>query len=236
MEGKFRTRWNVPHAVGAIDGKHTTMKNPKKTGIYYNYKGFFSMVLLALVDAEYRFLWIDCGSSGSLSDAQIINRSELRRMIEDGTLGLPASESLGKGGPDLHYFLLCEDAFASMPWIVKPCSRRPLTREERIKTTGSPKKRVVENAFGILVSRFRVLLGTMEQRPRVVRDIVYTCVVLHNMMRSPQGEEERALQNNQAACVLQNNQAACASYTFAVPHGYRPRFHIWKLPRMPYGS
>ena len=42
----------------------------------------------------------------------------------------------------------------------------------------------MENVFGILVSRFRVLLTTMEQRPKVVRDIVLTCVVLHNMLQS----------------------------------------------------
>ena len=43
---------------------------------------------------------------------------------------------------------------------------------------------MVESSFGILVNRFRVLLTTMEQRPKVVRDIVLTCVVLHNMLRN----------------------------------------------------
>ena len=45
---------------------------------------------------------------------------------------------------------------------------------------------MVENSFGILVNRFRVLLTTMAQRPKVVRDIVLTCVVLHNMLRGEQ--------------------------------------------------
>ena len=50
---------------------------------------------------------------------------------------------------------------------------------------------MVKNSFGILVKRFRVLLTTMEQRPKVVSDIVLTCVVLHNMLRSHQGGADR---------------------------------------------
>ena len=98
------------------------------------------------------------------------------------------------GWVDLHYFLLGDDVFALMPWLVKPYSRCQLTREERIANyrifSG---RRVVENSFGILVQRFRVLLTTMEQRPKVVRGIVLTCVVLHNMLRSHQGGADRPL-------------------------------------------
>ena len=73
---------------------------------------------------------------------------------------------------------------------------------------------MVENAFEILIIRFRVLLATMEQRPRVVRDIVFTFVVFHNMLRTDQGREDRAptppideadLQNEQLVYVSNNN-------------------------------
>ena len=69
------------------------------------------MVFLALVDADYKFLWVNVGASGLSSDAQIFNRSKLKRRIKKGTSGLPPPEPLGPGGPDLHYFLLEEDAY-----------------------------------------------------------------------------------------------------------------------------
>ena len=151
-------------------------------------------MLLALVDAIYRFLWVDIGSSRSSSDTQIFNWSKLRKKIEDGTLGLPSPEPLDEGGPHLHYFFLGDDAYALMPWMVKCYSRRQLTPEERIASYRiSRGRRVVENVFGILVSRFRVLLDTKEQRPKVVRDIVLTCVVLHNMLRTHRGGPDREL-------------------------------------------
>ena len=92
------------------------------------------------------------------------------------------------GGPDLHYFLLGGVAFALIPWLVKPYNRSQFIRDERTTNYRISRGRsVVENAYRILIGRFRVLLTTMEQRPKVVRGIVLRCVVLHNRLRSHQG-------------------------------------------------
>ena len=106
VEEKFSTRWNVPHALEALDGKHITIKKSKKSGTDYNNdKGFFFLVLLALVTAEYRFLWVNVGSNEYSSDAQIFNRSNLTEKIKDCTLGLPPPKPLGEEGQNLHYLM-----------------------------------------------------------------------------------------------------------------------------------
>ena len=118
IEERFRKRCNVPHAVGALDGKHIAIKKPKKSGSeYINYKGYFSLVLLALVDEDYNFLWVNEGASESSSDAQIFNCNKLKRRIENGTLRLPPPEPLGPEGAKSTLLpsrrrCLCPDAFA----------------------------------------------------------------------------------------------------------------------------
>ena len=69
---------------------------------------------------------------------------------------------------------------ALRPWMVKPYNRRQLAREERIVNYRISDRKVVENAF------------SMEKRPKVFRDIVFICVVLHNMRRIHQGGADRA--------------------------------------------
>ena len=186
LEREFRIRWNVPHALGALDGKHVALKKPKNSGaLYHNYKGFFSIVMLALVDGQYKFRWVDAGTARSCSDAQIFNACQLKRRIEDGRIGFPDPAPITQGGRDVPYFILADDAFALKTWLMKLYGRRMLTREERIANYRiSRGRRVVENTFGILVSRFRVMLTTIELPPETVRDVVMTCVVLHNILRS----------------------------------------------------
>ena len=52
---EFRRLWDLPNCVGGIDGKHVRIRCPAKGGsIYYNYKKFHSILLLAVVDSKLR--------------------------------------------------------------------------------------------------------------------------------------------------------------------------------------
>jgi hypothetical protein len=149
---KFMDRWNFPHTCGAVDGKHFACRCPPNTGsLYFNYKGFYSILLFALVDADYKFIWADVSGKGAASDAQVFNDSDLKTCMDDGTIGFPPPEPLTNDTEDVPYFLVGDDAFALRTTMMKPYSRRGLTREERIFNYRlSRARRVVENAFGIL--------------------------------------------------------------------------------------
>ena len=101
-EAVFRRRWHIPHALGHC---------PWRGGsLYQNYKGFHSIVLMALVEGDYQFLWVDVGAVGSSSDGQIFKHSELRQKLEDGTIGFPEAAPLIPYGPLVNYFILGDDA------------------------------------------------------------------------------------------------------------------------------
>ena len=74
----------------ALDRKHIRVQKPKKSGslfFFFNYKHYHSITLLALVDANYRFLYVDVGGEGQMSDGGLWQHSKLRKKIEKSRPG-----------------------------------------------------------------------------------------------------------------------------------------------------
>ncbi len=59
---------------------------------------------MALVDADYKFIWADIGGMGSASDAQIYNASELKECVEDGSICFPDPDPLPNDNQDVPYW------------------------------------------------------------------------------------------------------------------------------------
>jgi hypothetical protein len=80
---EFQRIWNMPLCVGSIDGKHIRIIAPENSGsLYYNYKNYFSLVLLGVCDANYNFIYVDVGAYGSNSDGAVFGSSRYDTWLE----------------------------------------------------------------------------------------------------------------------------------------------------------
>jgi hypothetical protein len=181
----FDRKWNFPNCIGAIDGKHITIRPPAESGsYYYNYKGTHSIVLLAAVDANYKFLYVDVGTNGRVSDGGVWENCSLNKVLVTSAAGIPNETTLPKSNKCLPHVFVGDDAFPLKTYILKPYPFQKQTKEQRIFSYRlSRARRVVENAFGILANRFRVLLNPVNLEPSKVEKVVLACTALHNFLR-----------------------------------------------------
>lgn len=180
---KFEEKWNYPHALGAIDGKHVRIQKPKNGGsFYYNYKHTHSVILMAIAGPEYECLYADVGSNGRVNDSGVWNKTSLLRGIEDGSFKLPADDELSNG-LTTPYVFLGDDAFALKKFMMKPFPQQGLTPGKRIYNyRHSRARRISENLFGILANRWRIYFTIINLDPKHVENIIFTTLILHNML------------------------------------------------------
>ncbi|KAK7904682.1 hypothetical protein WMY93_017289 [Mugilogobius chulae] len=185
----FWEKWNFPNCLGALDGKHVQIEKPANSGSqYFNYLKFFSIVLLALVDADYRFRVIHVGDYGRSSDGGVYAGSALGIGMEGGTLHVPPNAPLpGAVEEDaLPYVMVADAAFPLKTYMMRPYPGPVNNHHMRIYNYRLSRARmVVENAFGILATRWRVLYTRISVQPKNVDAIVIACCILHNYLLSP---------------------------------------------------
>ncbi|XP_065657974.1 uncharacterized protein LOC136082495 [Hydra vulgaris] len=182
---EFETRWQFPHCIGAIDGKHVQMFAPDRSGSsYFNYKKIHSIVLMAVCNAKYRFILVDIGDSGRQSDGSVYHNSQLGFAIENNILKIPKDSKMSNNSQKvLPYVFVADDAFGLKRHMMKPYAFKNLLIDKFVFNYRlSRARRVVENAFGIASSRFRVFHKPIIANVENVIAITKAVVALHHFL------------------------------------------------------
>ncbi|KAG4065527.1 hypothetical protein HA402_013297 [Bradysia odoriphaga] len=179
--------WDYPNCVGALDGKHILIKPPPNSGSdYFNYKNQFSIVLMGLVDAHYRFIYVNVGAEGRVGDAGLWNRSDLKSKIASGQINFPSSENLPNTPSNftkIPFHIIGDSAFQLQHFLMKPFSQVAINNDTQKRVFNyrlSRARRCVENAFGILSHRFEVFRAPIRTDVDTADKIVLATVALHN--------------------------------------------------------
>ncbi|XP_008181021.1 uncharacterized protein LOC103308774 [Acyrthosiphon pisum] len=150
----FKTLWDFDNCLGAIDGKHVLITKPPNSGSYYfNYKGTFSVVLFTVVNANFEFIYVHCGTNGRVSDAGIMKETDLYRSLKNNELKIPPPQSLPQVEYKLPFVFIGDAAFPLMENLMKPYGKHNSGHDEHIFNYRlSRARRVVENAFVVMAS------------------------------------------------------------------------------------
>ncbi|CAK1587386.1 unnamed protein product [Parnassius mnemosyne] len=186
---EFELYANFPNCCGAIDGKHIRVINPAGGGsMFYNYKHFYSIVLLAMCDANYCFTYINIGSCGKNSDSTIFQESSLFRKLQNNTLRLPGVKHLLGTNITLPHIIVGDGAFGISNHVMRPYVRSNMTHKKKVFNYRlSRARRYIESTFGIMSNKFRVFHTPMSVSFPVAKKLVQACCIFHNFIRIRDG-------------------------------------------------
>jgi len=117
----FEHYWQFPNYIGSIDRKHTTIKGPNETGSnHFYYLNEFSIVLMAIVGPDYRFICVDIGAYGKNNDGGIFDSSNRDQKFEEGLMNIPKDKPLPGQNVSCSHVLIGDEAFALKPNLMRP--------------------------------------------------------------------------------------------------------------------
>lgn len=180
----FEELWQFPCCFGTVDGCHIPMKCPQggqeSAKEYHNFKNFYSLVIMAMVDAKKRFIWASAGFPGNSHDAIIFQSTKIFKQLSENNLIPEVSKD--QDGTKIYPMILGDSAFPFSTWLMKPYSNAVLTPQQRYFNYRLSRARMaVECAFGQLKGRWRILGRKNESHQNTIKSMSLACIVLHNL-------------------------------------------------------
>ena len=207
----YENNSHFPHCIGSVDGKHIRVQKFRRSGsMNLNYKHFFSIVLMAIADSDYKFIYVDVGAYGKDCDSSVFKETVFWRKLCDGSLDIPKpSKTHPMYSEDMPYVLVADEAFALHDNLLRPFGGHNLSVKKRIFNYRlSRARRYVECTFGILSNKWRIFHRSLNVSKSFAKEIVKACVVLHNIVRIKDGfrsEDIYVSSNNEFHDLLPRN-------------------------------
>uniref|UniRef100_T1IHT3 DDE Tnp4 domain-containing protein n=1 Tax=Strigamia maritima TaxID=126957 RepID=T1IHT3_STRMM len=180
----FNEVWNFPHCLGAINGKYVDIEYPR------NYQTVFKsasrILVTGVADSHYRFIHFDVTTCDIQENGVDFPSTSFGKRLfsTDNVLGLPGNQQYG-GKYNLPFVYIADDAYPLSTHVIKPfhSGDRELSKEETIFNRRLHHAKLsVDNAFGILASKWRCLSKRLVLKPDRAKLIVKACCVLHNYL------------------------------------------------------
>lgn len=141
-------------------------------------------MLFAIVNANYEFLYVHTGTNGRVSDGGIWSQTGICKRLKENKLTIPNPSTLPNTIDEFPYVFIGDEAFPLMENLMKPYPQKEISYDEKIFNYRLCRtRRVVENVFGILASRFRVFLQPIAINIERIDAVVLACCALHNFLR-----------------------------------------------------
>ena len=145
---------------------------------------------MGVANANYELIYADVGTNGRVSDGGVWSECSLRKNLISGSIKLPSCRALPKSDKSAPYVFVGDDAFPMKPYLLKPYPFRSQNKEQRIFSYRlSRARRIIENTFGIMSKKFRVLQTSIALTPDRAEHVVLATIVLHNLLRHEYSSE-----------------------------------------------
>ncbi|KAB0805700.1 hypothetical protein PPYR_02670 [Photinus pyralis] len=176
-QGFMNMAHGFPGIVGAVDCTHIAIVAPPINHpdypaiLFYNRKGYYSLNVQIICDANLKILALNARYPGSVHDAAIWGTSQIRQNLYNSYQAGHTSYLLGDSGYPLE------------PWLMTPITAPDTDAKRAYNIAHRSVRNVIERLNGVLKTRFRCLLKhrVLHYSPPVAAKIVNSCAVLHNM-------------------------------------------------------
>jgi len=197
---------------------------------FFNYKKTFSIVLLALVDAHYRFIAVDIGGYGRNSDGGLFANSKLGKALEKNKLNVPKDNALPNTQTIMPYIIVGDEAFPLKKYLLKPYPGSQIQGDKSKRIFNyrlSRARRVSENVFGILSQKFQLYNRRLKLKPENADKIILTTCILHNYLRDYSINVQDHARNHSASISLQNlpqQEGNATNIAFTIRNAFKEFF------------